>query len=75
MLDIIGYVGMAFILSSWLFTKLWLIRLINCCGAVCYIIYGLLTKTYPTVLLNAALIVLNAVMAIRAILKERHEKR
>lgn len=63
--EIIGYIGMAFVISSFLMKKLFWLRLLNIVGGTLSCIYGFLTKTYPTAILNAILILINLFMILR----------
>ena len=54
--EIIGYLGSSLILVSFLFKDIKLIRIVNIIGAVFFIIYGFAIKTWPTVVVNIALI-------------------
>ena len=57
--DIVGYVGMGFVLISFLLKDIKWVRRINIIGALISAIYGFATKTYPTLILNAALTIIN----------------
>lgn len=63
-IDIIGYTGMALVLCSFLMKKLTLVRLVNMCGAVLSLAYGILTSTWPTAILNGALLLINGIYLI-----------
>ena len=62
--EVIGYAGMAFIIVSFLMKKVTLLRLLNVIGGALSCIYGLLTKTYPTMALNLILVCINFAMPI-----------
>ena len=57
--EIIGYLGSSLILVSFLFKDIKLIRIVNIVGALFFIIYGLAIKTWPTVIVNIALIIIH----------------
>ena len=63
-IDIIGYVGMALVLCSFLMKKLTLVRLVNMCGAILSLVYGILTHTWPTAILNGSLLLINGIYLI-----------
>ena len=63
-IEVIGYVGMTLILCSFLMKKAYQIRIVNICGAVLSLSYGILTRTWPTALLNASLMVVNIIYLI-----------
>ena len=59
--EIIGYAGMAFVVASFLFKKILVLRFLNLVGAILCAIYGILTKTWPTLALNASLALINGI--------------
>lgn len=63
-IEIIGYIGMALVLCSFLMKKVHLIRIVNMCGAILSLIYGILTQTWPTAALNGALLIINGIFLI-----------
>lgn len=74
-IEVVGYVGMAFVLVSFLMTKIIWLRILNLIGAICCCIYGFITKTYPTAILNSALIAINAAMPIRWLIVNKIRKK
>lgn len=64
-IDIIGYIGMGLVILSFLFKDIRYIRITNICGSILSAIYGFLTVTYPTMILNLILIIVNVIMLIR----------
>lgn len=58
-LDIIGYVGSAFVLASFLMATVKKLRIINSIGSVVTIVYGFLIQAYPTVFMNVCLLAIN----------------
>ena len=63
--EIIGYVGSAFVLASFLMASVVRLRVINSVGCIISLIYGLLIKAYPTVIMNAALLLINIFFLLR----------
>ena len=63
--EIIGYLGSALILVSFLFKDVRLIRLVNIVGALFFIVYGFTTKTWPTVVVNIALIIIHIFFLVK----------
>lgn len=63
-IEVIGYVGMALILVSFLFKKIEVIRVINAFGSIFSLTYGFLTRTWPTAILNISLLIVNCVYLI-----------
>lgn len=64
-LEIIGYIGSAFVVISMLMTSVVKLRLINMVGSVISIIYAFIVKAYPLALMNFCLVVINAINLIR----------
>lgn len=63
--EIIGYAGSALVLASFLMASAVRLRLINSVGCVVSLIYGLLIRAYPTVIMNGALLVINLFFLLR----------
>ncbi len=73
-MEIVGYAGTAFVVVSMLMTSVTKLRVVNMCGSTLGLLYGIATATWPNVLLNATLIVINLIQLVRAGRKERsHE--
>ena len=64
-LEIFGYVGMALVLVSMMMTSVKWLRILNMSGALICAIYGILTNTWPTALLNIGLLIIQIVQLIR----------
>ena len=64
-LEIFGYVGMALVLVSMMMTSVKWLRILNMSGALICAIYGSLTYTWPTALLNIGLLIIQMVQLIR----------
>lgn len=64
-LDIIGYVGSAFVLASFLMATVKKLRIINSIGSIVTIIYGFLIQAYPTVFMNACLLIINVYYLVK----------
>lgn len=73
--DVFGYVGMAFVLISFLMPKIIMLRVFNLVGSSLCFTYGLVTKTYPTAALNGALIAINGFLLIRWLILRNKEKK
>lgn len=70
----IGLLASAFILVSFLFSKATLTRIINLCGCVVFVVYGILLPSYSTAVMNLALIIVHIVFItkdVRAKLKAK----
>lgn len=69
-LEIFGYIGMALVLISMMMTSVKWLRIVNMSGAVICAIYGIMTNTWPTALLNLGLLIIQVVQLHRLRLKE-----
>ena len=58
--EILGYVGMAFVVSSFIGKSMLTLRLLNVIGASIIMVYALLIDAWPMVWLNGLLAVINA---------------
>ena len=74
-IEIIGYVGMGFVLLSFLMKNVKWIRIINLIGSALSLTYGILTITIPTAALNGSLLVINGVYLILIFTKEFKDKK
>ncbi len=73
--DIIGYVGMAFVLLSFLMPKMVWLRVLNMVGSAFSLAYGIATKTFPTAALNAALLLINGFLLIHWLISSYKAKK
>ena len=71
-LDLFGYLGMALVLLSMMMTSVKWLRIFNMSGAIICAIYGILTNTWPTAVLNMGLLVVQAVQLYRMSVKEKN---
>lgn len=58
-IEALGYIGIAFVILSFIMKDIIWLRLFNVVGAVLSCFYGFLTKTYPTAILNLSLLLIN----------------
>lgn len=65
LVEVIGYIGMIVVVSSFLFKNIKKVRIVNICGAILSATYGFLTWTLPTAILNCVLITVNVIMLIK----------
>ena len=65
-LEIFGYLGTTLILASMLMTNINKLRILNMSGSVISIIYAALIQSWPVVLLNSGMFLINAVQLVRA---------
>ena len=71
----LGIIASAFVLVSFLFSKQTITRLINICGCIAFVIYGILLPAYSTAFMNAALIVVHVVFLVKDYLARKKAKR
>lgn len=64
--EIIGYAGTILVVLSMMMTSVIKLRIINICGSVLSMTYAIISNTWPIVLMNAALIVINVIQLIRS---------
>ena len=72
-IEVIGYLGMALVILSFLFKKMRWLRLVNSLGSLCCMTYGFMTATYPTAFLNLILFLINLQFPIIYFIKN-HKK-
>ena len=58
-LEIFGYIGTALVLLSMMMTSVERLRIFNAAGSVVTGLYAALSGTWPVVLLNAGMLVIN----------------
>lgn len=75
LLEIFGYIGTALIILSMTMKSLVKLRIFNISGAVISVIYSIIVKAWPVVLLNAALTVINSYHLISDFVKEKAAKK
>ena len=73
-IEILGYLGMALVVLSFTMKNIVLLRVINILGALLSGIYGYITKTYPTGILNTILFIINSYYLIRYYLDRKNIK-
>ena len=57
--EIIGYVGSALVLLSFMMVSVYKLRVVNMIGSLVCVVYGVLIGAYPTVVMNLALVCIN----------------
>ena len=73
-LELFGYLGTALVLMSMMMTSLTKLRIVNMAGSVVSMIYAMLVNTWPVVLLNAGMILINALQLLRLARKAKKEQ-
>ena len=58
-IEVIGYIGSLMVVVSMLMTSVMKLRIINTIGSSIFAIYALLIHSYPTALMNLALVLIN----------------
>ena len=61
LLEAVGYLGSGLVVISMLMTSVKKLRIINTIGSVIFVTYAILIGTYPTALMNIALVIINIV--------------
>lgn len=78
-IEIIGYLGMVFVISSFLTRKITLLRFLNVIGGILSCLYGALSffilkeAGLPTMILNLILVTINVSMPIRWIINQKKQ--
>lgn len=62
---------MAFLVGSFLMKNMVLLRVLNMIGGILSCVYGFITKTYPTAILNIVLVTIN-IMALIIFFVKKH---
>lgn len=57
--EIIGYVGSALVLVSFLMASVVKLRVVNAIGSTIFAVYALLIRSYPTMIMNICLVLVN----------------
>ena len=58
-IEIVGYVGSALVLISFLMSSVIKLRIVNLIGSLIFAIYALIIKSYPTAIMNICLVCIN----------------
>ena len=58
-IELLGYLATFFVAVSFLFKSIVHLRVVNAIGAILFVIYSLIIKSYPVALLNAFLFFVN----------------
>ena len=73
--EVIGYLGTGLILLSMVMTSVTWLRRVNILGSVFSVMYGVFCHTWPVVLLNVSLIVINVVQLLRLRFKKSKRRK
>ena len=66
-IELIGYLGSALVLISFLMVSVFKLRIVNSIGSVVCVIYGLIIHAYPTVVMNLCLVAINVYYLVKMI--------
>lgn len=75
LLEIFGYLGTAVLLLSFAMTDIKLMRAVNMIGCIISVIYAICVHNMPTVVLNAAIFVINSAQIARLLIAEKRHAR
>lgn len=70
-LEIVGYVSTVLILVSFLMTSVVKLRIVSSIGSGIFVIYALLTGSYPTAIMNFGVVIVNVYFLIRLMRAEK----
>jgi len=73
-LEIFGYIGTALVILSMTMKSLTKLRIINISGSVISMIYAVIVGTWPIVVMNACLILINSYHLISSYKKKSSEE-
>lgn len=64
-IEVVGYIGMAFVLISFLFKDIKFVRIINIIGSLFTLVYGIMILAIPIIILDGSLLVINSVYLLK----------
>lgn len=64
-LEIFGYIGTLLVIVSMMMSSLKWLRIMNMSGSLINVVYAICMQTWPVVLLNVALLVINGIKLLR----------
>jgi uncharacterized protein with PQ loop repeat len=59
LIDLVGYLGSVFVIISFLMKDIDILRIVSIVACCIFVVYGYLTGTMPTIILNSIIILLN----------------
>ena len=69
-LEIFGYIGTTLVVISMMMSSLTKLRIINICGSIISTIYAIICNTWPIVVMNISLILINLFHLIKDFIKK-----
>ncbi len=64
MIDILGYIGMLVVLTSFGFKNITTMRIINTIGCLITVVYASMIMAIPVLILNIGIVTINSIMLI-----------
>lgn len=65
MIDLIAYIGSAFILVSFMLKSQIKLRILNSIGALIFIYYSVYKGDYPVIFINSSIVIINIIYVIK----------
>lgn len=75
LLEIFGYLGTVLVVVSMMMTSVTKLRIVNMCGSVISAIYAGICGTWPIVVMNVCLFVINGFHLVREHIRKKKETR
>ncbi|MCR5583870.1 MAG: YgjV family protein, partial [Lachnospiraceae bacterium] len=69
--ELIGYLGSLLVVVSLLMSSVIKLRIINTIGSLIFCLYALVIHSYPTAVMNAALVAINIWFLVKLINKDK----
>jgi hypothetical protein len=63
-MEYLGFIGMAFVMGSFLTKNIKLLRILNMAGSVLFLAHGLIIQDPSTMLTNGALLTINTIRLV-----------
>jgi hypothetical protein len=73
LLELFGYLGTTLVVVSMMMTSVTKLRIVNMCGSVISAIYAAICGTWPIVVMNVCLFIINGFHLIRARSSKKNE--
>lgn len=65
MIDLVAYIGSAFILVSFMLKDQIKLRILNSIGALIFIYYSVYKADYPVIFINSSIVIINLIYIIK----------
>lgn len=65
MIDLVAYIGSAFILVSFMLKDQIKLRILNSIGALIFIYYSVYKGDYPVIFINSSIVIINLIYIIK----------